>query len=77
MTGNAAYQQLRLSLTEFQFFAGAQTPLASRGWVGVAADFCAFGSMRPPPQPIPCLHNRPDQRSRHQCTNTIQPRVFN
>ncbi len=32
----------------------APKSLASRGWVGVAADFWAFDSMRPPPQPIPC-----------------------
>jgi hypothetical protein len=27
------------------------------GWVGVAADFWAFDSMRPPPQPVPCSSN--------------------
>jgi hypothetical protein len=50
-----------------------QKSLASRGWVGVATDFWAFDSMRPPPQPIFC-HPQAPQASQANRNNQRLPR---
>ena len=42
-----------LSRYEWLSLCSSSKVACSEGWVGAAADFWAFDSMRPPPQPIP------------------------